>query len=184
MPTNAIKPTRGPLSAAAQQSIRDLAGKGVSIQDIATEIGRSEQVVTKVLIGGGKAVSEKTKAKRVAQTKRGAETKRPPAMAKQGPDSRKATQKNVRLAGQGRREIKKVERVAKKPEPVAKKASKSVRNSTESQSLAKRPGAGALLEHRFWLRSGLSVNLTLPGDLRADEAERLAAVVRTLPFSA
>ena len=38
--------------------------------------------------------------------------------------------------------------------------------------------------HRFWLREGLEVSVTLPLDLTDEEAERFAVFVTTLPLSA
>ena len=40
-----------------------------------------------------------------------------------------------------------------------------------------------MLEHQLWVRPGYRIELTLPADLSAAEAERLANWARSLPFS-
>lgn len=141
MPSRASASTRGPVNAATQETIRAMAERGVSLEDISAKIGRSVQTVAKVLVSGE------------VKSSRAAKANKPTGR------SRTATQTKGAVG-----------------KPKAKKAVKS-------RSVTKVRGAG-LLEHRFWLRSGLSVNLALPGDLRPDEAERLAEVVRNLPFLA
>jgi hypothetical protein len=40
-----------------------------------------------------------------------------------------------------------------------------------------------VLEHQLWVRPGYHIELVLPADLTAAEAERLATWARSLPFS-
>lgn len=40
-----------------------------------------------------------------------------------------------------------------------------------------------ILEHQLWVRPGVQITLSLPGDFNEYEAERLAVMVRNLPFS-
>jgi len=40
-----------------------------------------------------------------------------------------------------------------------------------------------ILEHQLWVRPGVQITLSLPGDFNEFEAERLAVMVRNLPFS-
>jgi len=121
-----------------------MAREGASIGEISSAIGRSVEVVTKVLV-------------------RGKNTPKRPARSK----PTKRSQATTRKAGR-----------AAKPTATREKAA-------PASSVAKDRGVvrNGLLQHRFWLRSGLSVKLSLPADLRADEAERLAELVRNLPFS-
>ena len=41
---------------------------------------------------------------------------------------------------------------------------------------------GTLVDHSYFLRSGLTIKLSLPNDLNEREAERLASYVKTLPL--
>lgn len=43
---------------------------------------------------------------------------------------------------------------------------------------------GEMLDHKLFLRPDLLITITLPHDLTANEAERLASFVKALPFSA
>lgn len=39
-----------------------------------------------------------------------------------------------------------------------------------------------VLDHQLWVRPGLQITLSLPGDFNEAEAERLAVMIRNLPF--
>jgi hypothetical protein len=108
---------KGRLSSADRDRIHSLSERGFSIQEIAEEVERREDVVEGVL--------GETKAVRVRKGS---------ALARSGAKAR-----------------------------------------DESP-----PG---LLSHFFWVRPGFQIEFNLPADLTEGEAERLCAMVKSLPFS-
>lgn len=68
---------------------------------------------------------------------------------------------------------KKDGRPAKEAPAVAAAVSVAVASASEDD----------VLEHHFWVRPGYPIGLRLPADLTASEAERLASMIKSLPFS-
>jgi len=71
--------------------------------------------------------------------------------------------------------------VAKLEEMRVARASQDSAIVDATKALIQAPNA--LVEHRYWLRGDQQVTVSLPRDLTATEAERLAAFIRTLPLA-
>ena len=160
MPQRApVRPsTRGPLTAAAKEQVKAMAEHGVSPSDIAAEFGRSVQAILNVL--GVKFEGAKLKARR-------GKAEKPKVARNQG---------GTRQAAVTPKKNPTPERTVTRVTPVQHSEPSLIPASGS-------PRGGRLLNHKFWLRAGISVDLRLPVDLQAEEAERLAQVVRSLPFS-
>lgn len=72
-------------------------------------------------------------------------------------------------------------RKPKAPEPAPRAQAAAPAPAPAAKARAERPRG--VLEHQLWVRPGYHIELILPADLSAAEAERLANWARSLPFA-
>ncbi len=142
----------GRISNETRRTIHEMAAAGESAEDIATTLGRNLNSVRRIMEGSTPKGSGKS--------------------SKSSSKSAKSTKKPA--SAPGRKPAKAAPVSEPAPAPAPAPAPRARRAASADSS--------ATLTHHFWLRPGLEINLELPSDLSADEAQRLASVIQSLPF--
>lgn len=131
-----------------------MAAAGESAEDIATTLGRNLNSVRRIMEGAT-----------------------PKSSGKSSKNAAKSSKVATKKPAPGRKPAKAAASAPAAPPPEPAPTSAPAPRARRASA-----GSSSSLTHHFWLRPGLEINLELPADLSADEAQRLASVIQSLPF--